>query len=411
MIYDEVLELDKRDPLRHKRLEFSLPEGIIYLDGNSLGALPKVAQTRAQEVVARQWGNDLIQSWNKHQWVDLPMQVGEKIAPLIGAARGQVICCDSISVNLFKLLSGALQMQMGRSVVLSTEDNFPTDLYMVEGLTDLVGLEHCRLKLVDEEQIVASLDESIALLVLTQVNFRSGKLLDMQKITALAQEKGILVIWDLAHSAGALPVELDRCNVDFAVGCGYKYLNGGPGAPAFLYVAKRHQKRIKQPLSGWMGHQSPFIFAPEYQASEGVQKYLCGTPPILSMSVLDAALDVFDGVDAIQLREKSLALAELLITLLEQDDLISELVLFSPRKGEHRGSQLAFQHPQAYSICQALMDKGVVTDFRTPDILRFGFSPLYIAYQNIWHTAHIVRELIVSKDYERAKYQTVQKVT
>jgi kynureninase len=411
MTYDDVLLLDKHDPIANKRLEFNLPEDCIYLDGNSLGALPKAAQERAQDVVSQQWGVDLIQSWNKHQWIDLPTQVGEKIAPLIGAAPGQVICCDSISINLFKLLCSALQMQVGRSVVLSTQDNFPTDLYMVQGLSDLLGAKQCQLQLVDEAQIVDAFDESIAVLLLTQVNFRSGKLLDMEQITRMAHEKGILVIWDLAHSAGALPVELDACKADFAVGCGYKYLNGGPGAPAFLYAAQRHHAQLKQPLSGWMGHQTPFSFVSDYHPSEGVQKYLCGTPSIISMSVLDAALNVFDKLDIRQLREKSIGLSELFISLLDHKGLLLQLPLISHFDGKQRGSQLSFEHPHAYSICQALIDHGVVSDFRAPDILRFGFTPLYTSFEDIWQAVELINKILVEESYKDGKYKVIQKVT
>ena len=267
MNFDEIITLDKADLLAKKRLEFDLPANTIYLDGNSLGALPKVVKSRVAEVVSQQWGNDLIKSWNSHSWIDLPIKVGEKIAPIIGAGQGQVICCDSISVNLFKLLCSALKLNSERTVVLSTKDNFPTDLYMVQGLSDLLGPDLCQLQMVEEQDIQQSLTESVAALLLTQVNFRTGRLLDMAKLTQLAHDKGVLVIWDLAHSAGALPVELDKCEVDFAVGCGYKYLNGGPGSPAFLYVAKRHQQAVKQPLSGWMGHAKPFAFDAQYPLS------------------------------------------------------------------------------------------------------------------------------------------------
>lgn len=262
--------------------------------------------------MSQQWGSHLIRSWNDHQRIDLPTQVGEKIAPIIGAAKGQVICCDSVSINLFKLLSSALSLNTGRNVVLSTKDNFPTDLYMVQGLSDLLGTDLCQLKLVEEQYIEQCLTNEVAVLLLTQVNFRTGQLLNMQKLTKLAHEKGILVIWDLAHSAGALPVELDKYQVDFAVGCGYKYLNGGPGSPAFLYVAKRHQAAVKQPLSGWMGHAKPFMFDSRYQPAQSVNQYLCGTPSVIAMRALDAALDVWQGVEISQVR-KSLSHLQILL--------------------------------------------------------------------------------------------------
>lgn len=401
---NDVRILDARDPLAHKRALFDLPEDTIYLDGNSLGCLPHGARVRARDVVEQQWGRDLIKSWNSHGWIDLPIAVGEKVAQLIGAAPGQTICCDSISVNLFKVLSAAMMMQSGRSVVLSQRDNFPTDLYMAQGFQQLLGAQHCQLVLTDEDAIEASLDDSVAILILTHVNFRSGRIHDMARLTKLAHDKGILVIWDLAHSAGVLPVELDQCKVDFAVGCTYKYLNGGPGAPAFVYVAQKHLASVRQPLSGWMGHKAPFEFSPEYVASDGIEKFLSGTPSVISMSVLDAALDVFDGVSVQQLREKSLALGELFITLTEQARGLSVLKLGSPVNHVERGAQLAWHHPQAFEICQALIANGVIADFRAPDILRLGFSPLYLRYEDIWHSAQVLRKVIEEESWRSPEY-------
>jgi len=409
--YQDVIDLDRNDPLADKRREFSLAENLIYLDGNSLGAMPLAAHERSLQVMGQQWGQDLIKSWNTHQWIDLPTKVGEKIAPLLGAAQGQVICCDSTSVNLFKLLCSALEMQKSRRVVVSQKDNFPADLYMVQGLSQLGRDNVCELKLIADTEIEARLDETVAVLMLTHVNFRSGKLHDMQRLTELAHEKGILVIWDLAHSAGALPLELDEWGVDFAVGCGYKYLNGGPGAPAFIYAAERHHSSIKQPLSGWMGHEAPFSFAENYQPAPGVQQFLCGTPPILSMSVLDAALEVFDNVDMQDLRTKSIGLSELFIQLVKSNEDLNELILVSPTNSNERGSQLAFAHPQAFSICQALIERGVITDFRTPDVLRFGFAPLYISYRNIRDAVHTLADIMVNRTYLKEKYSHAQKVT
>ncbi|MEM6984110.1 MAG: kynureninase [Pseudomonadota bacterium] len=411
MNFNEIVALDKADPLANKRDEFDLPVDTIYLDGNSLGALPKAVKSRVAEVVNQQWGSYLIRSWNDHQWIDLPNQVGDKIAPIIGAAKGQVICCDSISVNLFKLLSSALSLNPGRNVVLSTQDNFPTDLYMVQGLSDLLGPDLCQLKLVAEQHIEQSLSDSVAVLLLTQVNFRTGQLLDMQKLTKLAHEKGILVIWDLAHSAGALPVELDNCNADFAVGCGYKYLNGGPGSPAFLYVAKRHQASVKQPLSGWMGHAKPFAFNAEYQGADNINQYLCGTPSVIAMSALDAALDVWQDVDISKIREKSIALAEVFIKLLQTHSCLSDLRLCSTENACQRGSQLAFSHIDAFAICQALIEKGVVADFRAPNILRFGFTPLYTSFEDIWNAVTILAEVVKTQLYTQPRFNLAGKVT
>ncbi|AGH46126.1 kynureninase [Paraglaciecola psychrophila] len=411
MNFDEIITLDKADPLAKKRLEFDLPANTIYLDGNSLGALPKSVKSRVAEVVSQQWGNDLIKSWNSHNWIDLPIKVGEKIAPLIGAAQGQVICCDSISVNLFKLLCSALKLNSERTVVLSTKDNFPTDLYMVQGLSDLLGPDLCQLQMVEEQDIQKNLTESVAVLLLTQVNFRTGKLLDMAKLTQLAHEKGILVIWDLAHSAGALPVELDTCEADFAVGCGYKYLNGGPGSPAFLYVAKRHQEAVKQPLCGWMGHAKPFAFDANYQPSPNINQFQCGTPSVISMSVLDAALDVWQDVDMLHIRNKSEALADVFINLVKVHHCLHELILCSPDDVKLRGSQLAFSHDAAFAICQALIEKSVIADFRAPNILRFGFTPLYTSFEDIWLAVTTLVSIVESEQYKEQRFNVALKVT
>lgn len=411
MIFEEVAALDKADPLYSKRFEFELPGNTLYLDGNSLGALPKPVKQRISEVVNQQWGNDLIKSWNHHAWIDLPISVGEKIAPLIGASEGQVICCDSISVNLFKLLCSALKLNKKRSKVLSTKDNFPTDLYMVQGVTDLLGENLCELELVEEHLIEQSLNQSVAVLLLTQVNFRTGKLLDMEKLTKLAHEKGILVIWDLAHSAGALPVELDKCNADFAVGCGYKYLNGGPGSPAFLYVATRHQTSVKQPLSGWMGHAKPFDFEPTYQAAPNINQFQSGTPSVLGMSALDAALDVWQDVDLQQIRNKSKALGNLCLELVRQHDCLKGLQLCSPEAEEDRGSQLAFAHEDGFAICQALIERGVIADFRAPNILRFGFTPLYTSYEDVWQAINILSNIVKNENYKEPRFNVSLKVT
>ena len=411
MNFNEIIALDKADTLANKRDEFDLPADTIYLDGNSLGALPKAVKSRVAEVVSQQWGSHLIRSWNDHQWIDLPTQVGEKIAPIIGADKGQVICCDSISVNLFKLLSSALSLNSERNVVLSTEDNFPTDLYMVQGLSELLGPDLCQLKLVSEQNIEQSLNDSVAVLLLTQVNFRTGKLLDMHKITQLAHEKGVLVIWDLAHSAGAIPVELDDCNADFAVGCGYKYLNGGPGSPAFLYVAKRHQAAVKQPLSGWMGHAKPFAFDAKYQRANNINQYLCGTPSVIAMSALDAALDVWQDVDISKIREKSIALADVFIKLVQTHSCLRDLHLCSTENSSQRGSQLAFSHTDAFAICQALIEKGVIADFRAPNILRFGFTPLYTSFEDIYQAVTILAEVVKTQLYTQPRFNLAGKVT
>ncbi|MDP2713318.1 kynureninase [Rheinheimera sp.] len=409
--YAQLQQYDAQDALGTKRAAFELPQNTIYLDGNSLGAMPKVAAMRAQQVLVTQWSQDLIKSWNSHSWIDLPSTVGEKIARLIGAAPGQVISCDSTSVNLFKVLSSAMLLQPGRNIVLSQAGNFPTDLYMVEGLASLLGEQNCQLQLVDNSALETALTEQVAVLMLTQVDFRSGRLLNMQRLTQLAQDKGILVIWDLAHSVGALPIELDACNVDFAVGCGYKYLNGGPGAPAFLYAARRHHAQISQPLSGWMGHKTPFSFDKHYEKAPGIMQFLTGTPPVLSMSVLDAALEVFSDVNLAALREKSLALSNCFHQLVLQHSCLNDLQLLTPLNPLQRGSQLAYRHPDAYALCQALIKQGVIVDFRAPDILRLGFTPLYLRFIDIWTAVEILADIVRSGEYQQACYAVRHKVT
>ncbi len=412
MIEQDQLEAqDRSDPLASKRDEFALPEDSVYLDGNSLGCLPIAARERARQVVETQWGHDLIKSWNKHSWIDLPVRIGEKIARLIGAAPGQTICCDSTSVNLFKLLSVALKMQGERCVVLSVQDNFPSDLYMVEGLRQLLGDDRVRLELCAEEAIESAMHDEVAVLMLTQVNFRTGQLLDMRRLTERAHALGILLIWDLAHSAGVLPIELDACHVDFAVGCGYKYLNGGPGAPAFAYVAQRHHAHLHQPISGWMGHASPFEFDAQYRPAANITQLLAGTPPVISMSVLDAALDVFRDVDLSQLRHKASALSELFRALVEQSPHLRDLRLLSPLLPQQRGAQLAYRHPQAYSICQALIAHNIIADFRAPDLLRFGFSPLPLRYVDIGTSVAVLIEIMRSERWREPQYAIRSKVT
>ncbi len=391
MKLDQVRALDADDPLGPLRERFDLPPELVYLDGNSLGALPRSVPGRLEAAVREAWGRELITSWNTHGWIDLPRQVGEKIAPLLGAAPEQVVACDSISVNLFKLLSCAVSLRPGRTRLLSQTDNFPTDLYVAEGFAGLTDVE---LTTVDADAIEDAIDETVAAVFLTHVNFRSGRVHDMARITRRAHAAGALVIWDLAHSAGAMPLDLDGCNVDFAVGCGYKYLNGGPGAPAFVYVAARHQESARQPLSGWMGHAEPFAFEPRYTPGAGLQRFLSGTPPVLSMLALDEALNVFANVDLHAVHAKALALGQLLETLIEADPALSNLRAAHPADVAARGSQLAFRHPQAYQLCQALIERGIITDFRAPDLLRIGFTPLYTRYEDVWRLASDLADIL-----------------
>ncbi len=403
--------LDAKDKLAAIKEKYQLPPETIYLDGNSLGPVLKSIPNTISNVVENEWGNDLVGSWNSNNWIELPTLVGEKIAPLIGAGPGQVICADSVSVNLFKLLACALELNAKRNIVLSEASNFPTDLYIAEGVSSMVGNKKCQLILSSEAKIEDSLSDEVAVLLLTQVDFRSGKLHDIQSITAAAHQAGIIVIWDLAHSAGALPLRLDEWRVDFAVGCGYKYLNGGPGAPAFIYAAKRHHDHVQQPLKGWMGHKAPFEFEARYSAGSGMRQFLCGTPPILSMSALNSALNVFDSLSMDQVRDKAIALSSFFQELVQQDSSLDCLNLVSPSEPTQRGNQLAYQHPDAYAICQALIDRKVIADFRSPDILRLGFSPLFLSFMDIAQAAKILGDVMSSRSYLDARFQQRQQVT
>jgi len=403
--------LDTEDPLAHCRRRFQLPADKIYLNGNSLGPLPVAAVQRARETVEQQWADDLVTSWNAHHWIDLPLSAGEKLAPLLGAAPGQVVCCDSISVNLFKLLAQCLALRPGRSVVLSQEDNFPTDLYVVQGLSDLLESSRCELRTVAGQGIVESLDDSVAVVMITQVNFRDGSVHDIEALTRAAHDAGALVIWDLAHSAGVLPLSLDAWQVDFAVGCGYKYLNGGPGAPAFVYANRRHHDLPGPFLQGWMGHQAPFDFDPEFRPAKGMAAYVTGTPPIISLAVLDAALEQFSDVDMEQLYEKSLALSRLFMTLVGSNPDLSSLELLTPDDDAQRGGQLAYSHPHAYGICQALAASGVIADFRSPDVLRLGFSPLFLRYTDVAAAAGHLGDIVATEKYLAPEFNRRARVT
>lgn len=410
MITRSVAEaLDAADPLAPFRDRFVLPDGLVYLDGNSLGALPKAAAARVAKVVAHEWGEGLVRSWNDAGWIDLPRRVGDKIARLVGAGPGEVVCADSTSVNVFKVLSAALALRPGRSTILSEEGNFPTDLYVAEGLARLLERGH-RLRLVPKSDVRSAPDVDTAVLLLTHVDYRSGEKHDLEAVTRAGHEAGALVAWDLAHSAGAMPVDLAAAGADFAVGCGYKYLCGGPGAPAFLYVAPRHQEAFRQPLSGWLGHAEPFAFEAAYRPAPGISRALCGTPPILSMSALDAALDVILAADLALVRAKSEAMTSFFVEAVEQE--CGEAVqLVSPRVSSLRGSQVSFAHPDAYAVMRALIERGVVGDFRAPDVLRFGFAPLYVRFADAWETARALAEVLSSHAHERPEFRRRAAVT
>ena len=406
----DCLDMDQRDPLAACRDRFTLPEGEVYLDGNSLGAMPAHLPQRMQQAIAGEWGTGLIRSWNDAGWIHLPQRVAAKVAPLIGASAEEVMVGDSTSINLFKALAAALRLNPGRKVILTEEGNFPTDLYIAQGIAELFGAE-IRYVASDASAIADALTEDVAVLMLTHVNYRSGRVYDMAQITRQAHAAGVLCIWDLAHSAGALHVELNACQADFAVGCGYKYLNGGPGAPAFVYVAQRHLEQVRQPLSGWHGHAKPFAFVQDYQPAPGINRMQCGTPPLLSMLALDAALDVFEGVDMAQLRAKSQNLCDLFIRLVDEGLGEYGFGVASPRDREQRGSQVALTHPQGYAIVQALIARGITGDFRMPDILRFGFAPLYVRYIDVYHTVDMLAQIMASGEWNQDKFLTRKAVT
>ncbi|AIY42931.1 Kynureninase [Collimonas arenae] len=398
--------LDASDPLAPLRAQFDLPPDVIYLDGNSLGARPRASLQRAQQVIQQEWGVDLIRSWNKAGWFDLPARLGNLLAPLIGARDNEVVITDSTSINLFKLLAGALQLQAARpdaatrKVIVTERDNFPTDIYMAQGLTEWLDRGY-RIHLIDSPQELASaVNAETAVLMLTHVNYRSGHLHDMRVVTAAAQEQGALVLWDLAHSAGAVPIDLHATNADFAVGCTYKYINGGPGAPAFAWIAPRHHARFRQPLSGWWGHRAPFTMQAEFAPVDGIRRALCGTQPIVSLAMVECGLDVFAQTDMQALRSKSLALTDLFINLVESRCAGLDLTLVTPRAHAERGSHVSFAHPHGYGIMRALIARGVIGDYREPQVMRFGFTPLYTSFADVWDAVDTLRQILVGKEYE-----------
>ncbi|SFD14104.1 kynureninase [Collimonas sp. OK412] len=398
--------LDADDPLAPLRTLFDLPSGVIYLDGNSLGARPHAALQCAQQVIQQEWGHDLIRSWNKAGWFDLPNRLGNKLATLIGAGENEVVITDSTSINLFKLLAGALQIQAGkadgvsRKVIVTERGNFPTDIYMAQGLTEWLDRGY-RIHLADTPQELATaVNAETAVLMLTHVNYRSGHLHDMQAVTKAAQEQGALVLWDLAHSAGAVPVDLHAANADFAVGCTYKYLNGGPGAPAFAWIAPRHHAQFRQPLSGWWSHQAPFTMQPAFAPGDGIRRALCGTQPVVSLALVECGLDIFAQTDMQALRRKSLALTDLFIALVESRCAGLGLTLVTPRQHEQRGSHVSFAHAHGYAVMRELIARGVIGDYREPHVMRFGFTPLYTQFTDVWDAVSTLRRILADKDYE-----------
>ena len=419
MTRNDALALDAQDPLAALREQFVLPPGVLYLDGNSLGVMPKATAARVQQVVTQEWGVGLIRSWNSAGWITLPQRVGDKIARLVGAAPGELVVADSTSVNLFKVLSAALNITAAdapqRKTILSERSNFPTDLYIAEALCRERGFE---LQLAEPDELPGLLNERTAVLMLTHVNYRSGRMHDMAALTAAAHAAGALTVWDLAHSAGAVPVDLHGADADFAIGCGYKYLNGGPGAPAFVWAHPRHAGRFWQPLAGWMGHASPFEFTPGYRPADGISRYLCGTPAVLSLAALECGVDTVLAAEAhsqgrggmAALRAKSLALTRLFAERVQAG--CPQLSLVSPSDDAMRGSQVCLTHPEiGYPVIQALIARGVIGDFRAPDVLRFGFTPLYLRFVDAWDAAEHLRQVLASGEWQRPEFRQRHAVT
>ena len=408
---DQVRAMDAADPLAPLRERFELPQGLIYLDGNSLGPMAKSIPAEMARAVGEEWGQGLISSWNDAGWWELPMELGRKLGPLVGAADGQVVVSDSTSVNIYKTLHAGLAMRPDRSVIVTEAGGFPTDLYITEGAMQArPGLTR---RLVGENGtgLEDVLDDQVAVVLLSHVDYRTGELFDMAKITRQVQAAGAIMIWDLCHSAGIVPVALDACNVDLAVGCTYKYLNGGPGSQSWVYAAARHHGTIRQPLSGWWGHAAPFEFEQNYRPEAGIKAFLCGSQAILGMRALKAALSVMDGVDLNQVRAKSMQLTDLFMTLVDQECAGHGFGHFSPREAARRGSQVALTHEDGYPIMQALISRGVVGDFRMPNILRFGFAPLYISHEDVWNAVAILKDIMESGLWREPKFSVRSAVT
>ena len=407
---DDLLAMDRDDTLAGFRASFELPEGVIYLDGNSLGALPRATAARVAQVVTREWGQGLIRSWNDANWMDLPGRIADKIGQLIGAAPGGMAVGDSTSVNLFKLLSAALDIRPERRVILSERGNFPTDLYIAQGLAALLARGH-ELRLVEPHEVAGALDDSVAVLMLTHVNYHTGAMYDMAGLTRAAHDAGAVVLWDLAHSAGAVPVDLAAADADFAVGCGYKYLNGGPGAPAFLYVKPALLDRVHFPVTGWWGHAAPFAFETGYRPAEGIARATVGTAPMISIAALEVGVDIALQAPMAQVRAKSLAMTGVFARLIAERCDGFGLEIISPAEPTRRGSQVSVAHPEAYPIMQALIARGVIGDFRAPDVLRFGMTPLYLGFAELWDAVEVLRDVMHTEQWRESRFNQRRKVT
>jgi kynureninase len=402
--------LDKADPLSAKRALFVIPDGTVYLDGNSLGPLPRHVAKRLANAVSEEWGQSLIRGWNMHGWFDMPRSLGDRIGKLIGARSGTVIAADSTSINLVKVLTAALKLRPERHVILSDSGNFPSDLYVAQGVIKALG-GHWELRIVEPEAVQSAIGPDLAVLMLTEVDYRTGRRHDMKSLITKAHEAGALAIWDLCHSAGAFPVDLEGGDTDFAVGCGYKYLNGGPGAPAFVYVRPELQDKVEPSLAGWMGHAAPFAFDLDYRPAKGIDRLRAGTPGVLSMIALNSALDVWDGVDMQKVRDKSIRLAELFISEVEGRCASYGIKLASPRHAAERGSQVSFHCADGYAVMQALIAHSVIGDFRAPDIIRFGLTPLYTSFTDVWDAAHMIERVMAERLWDRADFKKRAAVT
>ena len=405
----ECHEFDRLDPLSALRDEFQLNEGQVYLAGNSLGPVSRSSRRRVQDVVDREWGKSLVDAYNTYHWIDAPILLGDRVAPLIGARDGEVLTADTLTFLLAKIIGGALELRTDRHVIITDAVNFHSDLYIIEGMAKMAGRDIV-VKTIDRAHLTEQLDDDVALVVLTHVDFRSGEMLDMAEITAAVHSVGALMLWDLAHSTGAVPVDVTSAEVDFAAGCGYKYLNGGPGAPAFIYVAQRWQGVLRNPLPGWLGHARPFAFESTYESASGMRAYLTSSPSIIALGALDGALEVFERTTMCELRAKSLTLTDLFIELV-QDSLPGVFEVVTPREHDRRGSQVALRHTHGYGIVKALIERGVVGDFRAPDICRFGFAPLYLRYVDVFDAVQALVDVVTSGAHLDEKYAVRLAVT
>jgi len=408
---EDLLAFDRDDPLAHVRDEFDINPDVVYLDGNSLGVPPRGVAQRVAAVIEEEWRGGLIRSWNAAGWIDAPARVGAKLARMLGADGDEVVVADSTSVNLFKLLTAALRTRPGRHVVLTEDANFPTDLYIADGVASLLRSEGVSVRRVPRERLPDALDDSVAVLYLTHAHYTTGRLHDMRALTEAAHRVGALALWDLSHSAGAVPVDLHAADADLAVGCGYKYLNGGPGAPAYLFVARRLQESLEAVLPGWMGHAAPFEFSATYRPASGVLRHLCGTPPIISLAALEVAVDLWLRIDMTAVRSKSMRLCDLFIALVDERCAAHGFEVVSPRDATVRGWQVSLRHDEGYAIMQALIDRGVIGDFRAPDVMRFGFAAPYTRHVDVWDAVDALCVVMERGLWREPRYATRAAVT